>query len=225
MGKVKIKKPQTPPEVIVEVTNWMRKSVDGVISIKTAKEAIEHFDLAVSEASVRGWLRRRNLSPKHLFQEATELRRKEALETYISMRDIRRNFNNKGVQMIMSVIKNKPILDDNGNVILDEEGKVKKTPTIPNIKDIQAINGLKDAINNFTGLGDLEELEKMEQQASDSIRNFKHKKKMELDKFALEVEKNNFNMDQLKLGSGNKDSKIDKALDKLEEKLTKRFGK
>lgn len=183
----------------IKVVNWMREEKDGVIQLRTAKEAKKEFNLDVTERAINGWVAKRGVTAKEIFQEARELKKTEIVETFISMKAIRGNFRRKAIKMIMDVTKNVPILDDLGQPILDGDGKEIKTPSIPNVKVMQAINALKEAIDNFTGFSDLENLEKMEQQANDSIRDFKHKKKYDEEKLRIEDEKNETKLLELEI--------------------------
>lgn len=163
----------------MKVVNWMREEQNGVIQIRTAKEAKEKFNLGVTERAINGWVSKRGVTSKEIFKEAKEIKKKEVVERFISLGKVRETFNNRAIKMLMDITKLETVTNQYGEPLIDGEGGLIKTPSIPGLKAMQSINIFKEAIDSFTGFSDLEKLEKMDQQISESIRDFKHKKKVE----------------------------------------------
>ncbi len=165
----KKKKNKTPSEVILQVINWMReKESSGFLRLRTASEAIEHFNLDVSEASVNGWLRKRGLDSNTLMKEAIETKKREATEMFIKASDIRKGFRNRGLSMLSNATT-KVKIEING------ESKLAYAP--PNLKQMKAINEFNEAIDNLTGVTALEKIELLEARSRELDREFKEKRR------------------------------------------------
>lgn len=109
----------------------------------------------------------------------------------------------KNIKKIKMKLENKEMQGDNQDVTLNkafEEAFALKINNMKSLREFEKIvNGMLPSPAEF------------------KLLENKHKENLENKKFSLEVEKANFNMEQLTVGENNKESKMSKALDRLEK--------
>lgn len=109
----------------------------------------------------------------------------------------------ENIKKIKMKSENKEMQSDNQNVTLNKAFEEAFALKINNMKALREFKKIVMGI--------------LPSPAEFKLLESKHKENLENKKFALEVEKANFNMEQLSIGENNEDSKMSKALERLKK--------